>query len=376
MFPTARVAPLLALPPTRSIATRPALADVAKTFAGVAVAGLAFAIVCKVVERLALGGGDWSVASLLPAFDQWLGIAALATGLAVEACVVGWRGSSIRSLFVERLPSALSDLAYLVLFLVGGTPALMVIVALGLIGWSERWADSVVGLLPLREVSLWVEVPLLWFYMGFVGYWEHRLRHTRWFWPLHRSHHSPRELTLVNGWRSHPWEFALGAVVNVVALATPGFSSDALVLFGFYAAFQPLFLHSRMVRFAWLERLGICTPAGHRLHHGLGAQYHDRNFGEVTNLWDRLFGTYLAPGADVASVEIGVEAPADHHNTMHPFREIALQTVDWLQTVRDEVANLLPRSFHRAPRTPREMREPTGGVAAAGRERVISDVAL
>lgn len=230
------------------------------------------------------------------------------------------------------------------LLLTGGAQTLAALLALGLIGWSERWAGSGgAGLLPLKELSLWIQLPVLWLYMGFVGYCEHRALHSKWLWPLHRNHHSPHQFTVVNAYRLHPLESALSSIVNGLALAVAGFGSDAIAIFGVYSLFVALFLHSRLTGLAWLERLGLSTPAGHRLHHGRGAQHHDRNFGEMTNIWDRLLGTYLAPQADVDTVEIGVDAPEGRHNTMRPFREFALQTIDWARTVRREAAGAMRR---------------------------------
>lgn len=130
--------------------------------------------------RLLQGTGNWSIETLLPTLDLWAGLSLPAIGLAVEAVVVGWSRSSLRSLLVVRLPSAMSDLVYVLLFIVGGTQALAAIAAFGLISWLEHRANGTVGLLLLDKLSLWLQVPLMWFYMGFVGYWEHRLRHTRW----------------------------------------------------------------------------------------------------------------------------------------------------------------------------------------------------
>ena len=315
----------------------------ARVLSGVALGGLVLSVAVEAVDLAVRGAGKWSIASLLPPFEFWAALGAPAIGLAVELCVVGWQRSALRSLVVDRLPSALSDLAYLVLFLTGGAQTLAALVAFGLVGWSERWAESAVGLLPLKELALWVQLPLLWLYMSFVGYCEHRALHTKFLWLLHCSHHSPRQFTLINTSRAHPFESALSSVVNALALAVAGFSADAIAIFGFYALFTALFLHSHLTRFAWLERIGLCSPAGHRLHHGLAPQHHDRNFGEMTNLWDRLFGTYLAPQADIDTIEIGVDAPEGRHNTMRPFREIALQTMDWAQALRCEAARLLPR---------------------------------
>lgn len=34
------------------------------------------------------------------------------------------------------------------------------------------------------------------------------------------------------------------------------------------------------------------TPSHHRVHHGMDAEYLDKNYGGILILWDRLFGSY------------------------------------------------------------------------------------
>jgi sterol desaturase/sphingolipid hydroxylase (fatty acid hydroxylase superfamily) len=34
------------------------------------------------------------------------------------------------------------------------------------------------------------------------------------------------------------------------------------------------------------------TPSRHRVHHGMDAEYLDKNYGGILIVWDRLFGTY------------------------------------------------------------------------------------
>lgn len=278
-----------------------------------------------------LGDGEsllsvgWYNFLLLP----WLAVA-------VEMVIVGWRRSALRNLLVGRSDSARSDLAYQFLALSGASELLLRISLLGLVAWAERVSERDIGLLPLNELPLWLALPVIWLVASFMGYWEHRMMHSRWLWTLHKSHHSPTEFTLINIFRTHPMEFALAAVGNSIPMALLGFAPEHLAIFWACFFFNPLFLHSHWTWTRWLERFGICTPAGHRLHHGIAEEHHDRNFGELTNIWDKLFGTYVAPDADVDQVKIGVDALPGRHNTSNPFREIALQTMDWLATVKRE----------------------------------------
>jgi len=40
------------------------------------------------------------------------------------------------------------------------------------------------------------------------------------------------------------------------------------------------------------------TPRYHHIHHSSDADLHDGNYGAIFTIWDRLFGTYVAPDAN------------------------------------------------------------------------------
>lgn len=137
-----------------------------KMLISVALAGLLLAAADNV-----LGPKGWNVAGLFASFEPMTGLAIPAVMLTIEGVAVGWPRSALRALLVVRRPSAMSDLGYLVLYIVGGTQVLAAAAAFGFVGWCERWANGPVGLLPLGTLSLWAQLPLLWLYMGFFGYW-------------------------------------------------------------------------------------------------------------------------------------------------------------------------------------------------------------
>ncbi len=307
------------------------------------VVGALLAMLAVAIERLA-GKLEGSVLlAPVASLDVWAVLGLPLGALLIERIVVGWDRSSLRRLLSSPSASARSDLAYFAFSLGGGMDVLARVAAFGGLAWVAGLDASRFGLLPLHELPAWAAFPLFWVIASFIGYWEHRTLHTRWLWPLHRSHHSPHEFTIVNTFRAHPLEIAFSVLMNALPLFAVGFSGVQLATFSAIAIVQAAFLHCNWTRCAWLERYGLCTPAGHRLHHGIAAQFHDRNFGEMTNVWDRLFGTYVAPAADVDRVEIGVEASEGRHNTMNPLSEIALQTLDWGLALRGEAGRLIAR---------------------------------
>jgi sterol desaturase/sphingolipid hydroxylase (fatty acid hydroxylase superfamily) len=55
------------------------------------------------------------------------------------------------------------------------------------------------------------------------------------------------------------------------------------------------------------------TPSHHRVHHGVNAQYIDKNYAGVLIVWDRLFGTFEP---EVEIVRYGISKPVD---SFHPL---------------------------------------------------------
>ncbi len=84
---------------------------------------------------------------------------------------------------------------------------------------------------------------------------------------------------------------AYGFRVPLAVLGVPPatyFAVDAL------HALLTYFTHARFVpdlELGWL----LNTPAHHRLHHSVDPRHFGKNYGGVSLLWDRLFGTYAAP---------------------------------------------------------------------------------
>jgi sterol desaturase/sphingolipid hydroxylase (fatty acid hydroxylase superfamily) len=301
------------------------------------VVGAVLSMLAAGLERLAVGGDGSIVSAPWAGLDLWAGIGLPVAALLVEWLVVGWNGCSLRKI-LSASQSARSDLAFWVFNLSGGMAVLARLAACGAFAWLGDFEKSHQGLLPLGDLGLLWAFPLYCALTSFVEYWEHRALHSRLLWPLHRAHHSAHEFTIVNAQRAHPFEVASAALIDVVPPLLVGFSPEQVAIFGSILVVQGAFIHSNWTKAAWLERWGLNTPAGHRLHHALAAHYHNRNFGQLSNAWDRLFGTYAAPGPDVVSVEIGVEAPEGRHNTTNLLHEFALQSADWLIAMRMEVA--------------------------------------
>jgi sterol desaturase/sphingolipid hydroxylase (fatty acid hydroxylase superfamily) len=248
---------------------------------------------------------------------EWVAIAlscAIALLLPVELWHLRRRGKLDRMRILEMLASASPLLPTL---LVSGVVAAFILALYG----------GAAALAPFEIPITWWSSLLCVLAVDFMYYWDHHVAHeNRTYWALaHSVHHSSPaydqttglRISFVDGFIS-PWFY--------VPIVLIGFDPmHVLACFGFILGYQQ-WLHTETI--GRLPRLDpwLNTPSNHRVHHGVQAQYQDRNYGAVLILWDRLFGTYEPEGE---TVRYGITHPIGSVNP------IAVHGVEALRLWRD-----------------------------------------
>jgi sterol desaturase/sphingolipid hydroxylase (fatty acid hydroxylase superfamily) len=140
-------------------------------------------------------------------------------------------------------------------------------------------------------LSLWLAVPVAFLVHEFAYYADHRLAHrVGLLWAFHSIHHSSNQFNHSTAARTF---FLDGQLKNLLAFPAALIGVDPVTyiavsvvtdLFGVWnhASYVP--------RLGWLDRV-LMTPMMHKVHHGTQPHYIDRNFGQVSTLFDRLLGT-------------------------------------------------------------------------------------
>ncbi len=182
------------------------------------------------------------------------------------------------------------------------------------------------AVMPLRPWSH----PLAWQWFealalaDLVGYWSHRLRHTRWLWPLHAVHHSASRLDWLAAARMHPLDDLVDELaVGAVTLAC--FDPRVFAMLGPALIVHTVFTHAA-VR-CDLGPLGyvLVSPTFHRWHHEASRASPGCNFAGMFSCIDLAFGTFYLPEGEEPS-RFG--APGDGvpeglaGQLAHPFRVI------------------------------------------------------
>lgn len=144
------------------------------------------------------------------------------------------------------------------------------------------------------EVNWFTALPIF-VAVEFCYYWFHRASHrTNWFWSAHIVHHTDDRMNLSTAMRQSLLYSVTGWWLFFTPLMLLGV--HPVWVFFFYALdlVYQFFIHTETVGKLpkWVEYI-FDTPSNHRAHHGMNADYIDKNYGGVLIIFDRWFGTYV-----------------------------------------------------------------------------------
>lgn len=173
----------------------------------------------------------------------------------------------------------------------------------------------------------WLLVLIVVVTSDFADYCNHRLLHTKWFWPIHAIHHSDPHVTVLTTGRVHILEPVVMRLSYVILLSWLGIPAD--VLGGGVAI---LLVHNMYVHINvdWSHgplRYIIASPRFHRWHHANTPEAFNKNLANVFPFFDVAFGTYYCPGPCVS--EVGT----DRAPTNNAFKLLAWPLIEWERMV-------------------------------------------
>ena len=141
-----------------------------------------------------------------------------------------------------------------------------------------------------------------WFVYAYIV-WElghfiyHYLSHkVRLFWCLHSTHHTPEEMNMSVSYSHFFLEYAYSDIIRTSISMLLGVNP---IMFAMIATIDWIWAEFNHISENTLKdaRLGILgnfilTPSHHRVHHSRNDLYLDKNFGNLLNIWDKVFNTY------------------------------------------------------------------------------------
>jgi sterol desaturase/sphingolipid hydroxylase (fatty acid hydroxylase superfamily) len=123
-------------------------------------------------------------------------------------------------------------------------------------------------------------------------------------WMFHKVHHNDPFLNVSTAFRAHFLEILIINLLKAMLIVALGIQ-EALVLANETILTFFTMLHHANISFRGERLVGrvVITPYLHRVHHSVKRSEHDRNYGSVLSLWDRLFGTL----AELQPAKIGIK---------------------------------------------------------------------
>ena len=130
----------------------------------------------------------------------------------------------------------------------------------------------------------------------FVDYWNHRLMHTKWVWPIHAVHHSDTHVNGFTAFRVHLFELVYMKLSYVLALSWLGFPPEQIAVIYLFESLHVAYVHiEHDIDHGSLNWL-LASPRFHRWHHADNPVIFGKNLANHIPLYDMMFGTYHNPG--------------------------------------------------------------------------------
>ncbi len=232
----------------------------------------------------------------------------LATGALIALTLgLGWPRATVMAVAPLGLAAALSVLEAFVgrwhpRWKTAGRDATYFLLSAAIGGLAPM---AVAAWLPARFLALpfFVALPLAVVGLDLVTYLVHRAFHAvPLLWRIHSVHHAPRGLYALVAMVDGPVFTAVVRSARAAAALLAGFSLDVVFAIALIDAWQGFSAHLGVdTKNPWLSRW-VVTPEVHRMHHSAS---HAGNYALTLTLWDRAFGTFVAPTPETPKLGLG-----------------------------------------------------------------------
>jgi sterol desaturase/sphingolipid hydroxylase (fatty acid hydroxylase superfamily) len=202
----------------------------------------------------------------------------------------GWQGHWLRNHFENVWTSLLLTafaVALLPVYLIAVDFLQMAYGALGVPSIPKSFWDG-------WPVALQVLLFLL--ALDFTDYWNHRLMHTRWVWPIHAIHHSDSDVNGFTSLRVHLLETLLMRGTHIFFLSWLGFSHIATGAVILFLSLLNVYVHANVDWHHGRFHLLLASPRFHRWHHADATEARGKNLANIFPFYDWMFGTHYNPG--------------------------------------------------------------------------------
>ena len=160
---------------------------------------------------------------------------------------------------------------------------------IAVLGYAAIYAYLAPWHLPSTRWYTWVIAILG---VDLLYYCYHRSAHRiRLIWATHQAHHSSQYFNFATALRQK-WNNS-GEILMWIPLPLLGIPPWMVFCSFSVNLIYQFWVHTERIGRMWAPfEFVFNTPSHHRVHHGMDAEYLDKNYGGIFIVWDRLFGTF------------------------------------------------------------------------------------
>jgi sterol desaturase/sphingolipid hydroxylase (fatty acid hydroxylase superfamily) len=194
---------------------------------------------------------------------------------------------------------------------------------IAVLGYAAIYAYLAPWHLPSTRWYTWVIAILG---VDFLYYCYHRGAHRiRLMWATHQAHHSSQYFNFATALRQK-WNNS-GEILMWIPLPLLGIPPWMVFCSFSVNLIYQFWVHTEQIGRMWAPfEFVFNTPSHHRVHHGMDAEYLDKNYGGIFIVWDRLLGTFRQ---ETFRPHYGLTKQVDTFNVWK------LQTHEYLSIARD-----------------------------------------
>ena len=194
---------------------------------------------------------------------------------------------------------------------------------IALLGYAAIYAYLAPWHLSAHKWYTWV-IAILGVDLAFYTY--HRIAHRgRLIWATHQAHHSSEYFNFATALRQK-WNNS-GEILMWIPLPLLGVPPWMVFASWSVNLIYQFWVHTERIGKLWRPfEFVFNTPSHHRVHHGMDAQYLDKNYAGIFIIWDRMFGSFQP---ELSRPHYGLTKPV---NTFNIWK---LQTREYVAIARD-----------------------------------------
>ncbi len=146
-------------------------------------------------------------------------------------------------------------------------------------------------------------------------FWHQACHRVDFLWRFHRVHHNDPYLNVSTAFRLHFMEIVATNSLKALVIVIMGIDKMLVLTIETFVTVCIMFHHTN-TSFRYEQLLGrfMIVPFLHRSHHSTERSEHDRNYGAIFSVWDRLFGTLSE--AEPKHIGIKGKSPQDLFNLL------------------------------------------------------------